>query len=62
VPKETARFQILTPQFVAAAHERGLAMQPWTINEEADLKRILALGVDGINANNPNRLLDLLPS
>ena len=36
-------------------------MQPWTINEEADLKRILALGVDGINTDNPDRLLKLLP-
>jgi glycerophosphoryl diester phosphodiesterase len=44
----------------AAAHERGLAVQPWIINEEADLKRILALGVDGINTDNPDRLLELM--
>lgn len=61
VPEEAAGFQILTPQFVTAAHERGLPVQPWTINEEADLKRILALGVDGINTDNPDRLLRLLP-
>lgn len=61
VPEEAAGFQILTPQFVAAARERGLPVQPWTINEEADLKRILALGVDGINTDNPDRLLRLLP-
>ena len=61
VPEEAAGFQILTPQFVAAARERGLPVQPWTINEEADLKRILALGVDGINTDNPDRLLELLP-
>jgi glycerophosphoryl diester phosphodiesterase len=60
VPEEAAGFQILTPQFVAAAHERGLPVQPWTINEEADLKRILTLGVDGINTDNPDRLLMLL--
>jgi glycerophosphoryl diester phosphodiesterase len=61
VPEEAAGFQILTPQFVAAAHERGLPVQPWTINEEADLKRILALGVDGINTDNPDRLLKQEP-
>jgi glycerophosphoryl diester phosphodiesterase len=60
VPEQAAGFHLLTPQFVAAAHERGLAVQPWTINEEDDLKRILALGVDGINTDNPDRLLDLL--
>lgn len=60
VPEEAAGFHLLTPQFIAAAHERDLAVQPWTINEEADLKRILALGVDGINTDNPDRLLNLL--
>jgi glycerophosphoryl diester phosphodiesterase len=60
VPETFSIFTVLTPQFVAGAHGRGLAVQPWTINDEADLKRILALGVDGINTDNPDRLLNLL--
>ncbi len=60
VPETSGSIHILTPAFVAAAHRRGLAVQPWTINEVADLQRILALGVDGINTDNPDRLLDLL--
>jgi len=60
VPEESGGIHLLTPRFVAAAHRRGLAVQPWTINETEDLKRILALGVDGINTDNPDRLLDLL--
>jgi glycerophosphoryl diester phosphodiesterase len=60
VPEESGGIHLLTPRFVAAAHRRGLAVQPWTINETEDLKRILALGVDGINSDNPDRLLDLL--
>ena len=40
---------------------RGLPIVPWTINEEADLQRMLALGVDGINTDYPDRLLELLP-
>ncbi len=60
VPEDAAGFHILTPQFVAAAHDRGLAVQPWTINEAEDLKRMLALGVDGINTDNPDRLLSML--
>jgi len=46
VPEESGGIHLLTPRFVAAAHRRGLAVQPWTINETEDLKRILALGVD----------------
>ena len=60
VPETSGGIHILTPAFVAAAHRRGLAVQPWTINEAADMQRILALGVDGINTDNPDRLLDLL--
>ena len=60
VPEESGGIHLLTPQFVAAARRRGLAVQPWTINETEDLKRILALGVDGINTDNPDRLFALL--
>jgi glycerophosphoryl diester phosphodiesterase len=60
VPEESGGIYLLTQQFVNAAHRRGLTVIPWTINEEADLVRILALGVDGINTDNPDRLLDLI--
>jgi glycerophosphoryl diester phosphodiesterase len=60
VPEAYYGLRILTPQFVAAAHRRGLAVQPWTIDETADMERILALGVDGINTDNPDRLLPLV--
>ncbi len=60
VPEENGGIQILTDGFVRAAQRRGLAVQPWTINEIDDLQRILALGVDGINTDNPDRLLELL--
>jgi len=60
VPEASGGIHLLTPSFVAAAHRRGLAVQPWTVNETEDLKRILALGVDGINTDNPDRLFALL--
>lgn len=60
VPEQFGRIRLLTPHFIAAAHSRGLAVQPWTINEHNDLQRVLALGVDGINTDYPDRLLALL--
>ena len=60
VPESSGDILLLTPQFVRAAQRRGLAVIPWTIDEIEDLQRILALGVEGINTNNPDRLLDLL--
>ena len=60
VPEKSSGITLLTSELVKAAHRRGLAVQPWTINETADLQRILALQVDGINTDNPDRLLALL--
>ena len=33
---------------VASAHRHGLVVHPWTVNERADMQRVLDLGVDGV--------------
>jgi glycerophosphoryl diester phosphodiesterase len=60
VPEWSGNIHLLTQGFVNAAHRRGLAVQPWTINELEDMQRILALGVDAINTDNPDLLLGLI--
>jgi glycerophosphoryl diester phosphodiesterase len=60
VPEESSGIYLLRQRFVNAAHRRGLSVIPWTINEEDDLRRILALGVDGINTDNPDMLLEMM--
>lgn len=62
VPEARSGIDILTPRFMQAARNRGLAVQPWTINSEADLRRVVALGVDGINTDFPDRLIAILKS
>ncbi len=39
--------------FVAAAHGRGLAVHPWTVDDEPEARRLLALGVDALITNTP---------
>ena len=51
---------MVTPETVAAAHRMGLEMHVWTVNEEAEMRSLLALGVDGIITDFPARLLKLL--
>jgi len=41
---------------VLAAHARGLAVQAYTVNGEAEMERLAALGVDGIITDVPDRL------
>ncbi|MBI2756607.1 MAG: glycerophosphodiester phosphodiesterase [Chloroflexi bacterium] len=50
-------YRMATPEHVAAAHARGQRVNVWTVNEEADLRRAAAAGVDGVITNYPDRAL-----
>jgi glycerophosphoryl diester phosphodiesterase len=60
VPENRFNIQVLTEGFIRTAHSRGMQVHAWTINEPADMRRLLDLGVDGIITDYPDRLLDLL--
>jgi glycerophosphoryl diester phosphodiesterase len=60
VPEYFGNIHVLTQRFVDAAHGRNLEVHAWTINEVADMQRLLDLGVDGIITDYPDRLLGLL--
>ena len=50
----------MTPDFIQAAHERNLAVEPWTINDEATMKKLIEWDVDGIITDRPDLLLKAL--
>ena len=41
---------------IKAAKALGLKVIPWTVNERADMERLIALGVDGLITDHPDRL------
>jgi glycerophosphoryl diester phosphodiesterase len=41
------------------SHHPGLRLVPWTVNQPADMMTLIALGVDGITTDYPNRFLAL---
>jgi len=45
---------------VEAAHARCLEVHPYTVNERAEMVRLLALGVDGIFTDRPDVLRDVV--
>lgn len=53
-------FASVTPAMIADAHELGLPVIPWTVNETADLTTLIDLGVDGIITDYPTRLRAVL--
>lgn len=42
---------------VENAHKRGLKVNCWTANEEADIRRMIEIGCDGIITNYPDRAI-----
>jgi glycerophosphoryl diester phosphodiesterase len=60
VPEYRSGLHVITKRFVRAAHNRDLEVHAWTINEVADMERLLEIGVDGIITDYPDRLLALL--
>jgi glycerophosphoryl diester phosphodiesterase len=53
-------FHNLSPSDLAQAKAVGLSVIPWTINDPAQMQRLIALGVDGIITDYPNRLRALM--
>lgn len=54
-------FRLLTPGLVAQLHQLEIGLVPWTVNEPADLLRVLQYQPRGITTDYPNRLLALRP-
>jgi len=46
----------LTAEYVESVHQYGMAVNVWTVDEPADLARVLNAGVDGVISNCPDRL------
>lgn len=53
-------FADLDAGLVAEAHSLGLRVIPWTVNEPADMERMLAIKVDGMTTDRPDVLRSLL--
>ena len=54
------RYDLVTAAMVKRAHDAGLKVLVWTIDKPARMRRMIAMGVDGIMTDYPARLAALL--
>jgi glycerophosphoryl diester phosphodiesterase len=56
IPPTFAGRPLVTRALLDFAHRQGVQVHVWTINDEAEMEQLLALGVDGIMSDFPGRL------
>ena len=54
VPERLGLTTIVTPHFIDHAHRAGIPVKVWTVNEEADMRRLLGWGADAIISDRPD--------
>jgi glycerophosphoryl diester phosphodiesterase len=60
VPLQLGGRALVDERFLAAAHDRGLQVHVWTVDDPGEATAMLDLGVDGIMTDRPAMLRDLL--
>lgn len=62
VPASAGRLPVVTRRSVGLAHRLGLQVHVWTVNEAAEMHRLLDLGVDGLISDRADTLSQVLTS
>ncbi|HEX2313816.1 MAG TPA: glycerophosphodiester phosphodiesterase [Thermomonospora sp.] len=60
VPYGLGRVPFVTEAFLEQAHDLGLKVHAWTVNQPAEMERLLDLGVDGIMTDDLPALRDVM--
>jgi glycerophosphoryl diester phosphodiesterase len=54
VPEHAGRIRVVSRRFLRHAHNAGLKVQVWTVDDAADMERLLSWGVDALISNRPD--------
>lgn len=60
LPTEELGVVYAKPEFIKNMHNRNVAVQFWTIDDEDEMRELVELGVDGIMTNYPSKLKTVL--
>ncbi|HEY6628952.1 MAG TPA: glycerophosphodiester phosphodiesterase [Acidimicrobiia bacterium] len=62
LPTQVRGIKVVDKRLVDTAHNNGLQVHVWTVNDPAEMESYLDMGVDGIISDRPDLLRDLLIS
>ncbi len=62
VPVKQSGIPVVTKRSVKAAHDLGLQMHVWTIDDPVEIAYVLDLGVDGVMSDDTRALRDVMSS
>ena len=60
VPVRSRQITVVTPEFVRRAHSLGLQVHVWTVDDAAEMRSLLDIGVDGLMSDRVDLLRDVL--
>lgn len=60
VPETWRGMTVVNSAFIERAHEKNIPVQVWTVDDPADMARLLRMGVDGIQTDRPDLLARVL--
>jgi glycerophosphoryl diester phosphodiesterase len=60
VPERAGPLRVVSRRTIDSAHEAGVQVHVWTVNDPADMRRLLDLGVDGLVSDRADLLREVL--
>lgn len=60
VPEVSRGIRVVSPRFIATAHQAGLAVHVWTVNDPAQMVKLFDWGVDAIVTDVPSVAKEIL--
>jgi glycerophosphoryl diester phosphodiesterase len=62
LPRALGTLRVVDRELLREAHRRDIEVHVWTVNDEAEMRQLLDLGVDGLLSDRPDVLRDVLRS
>lgn len=60
VPEFSGSTRVVSPRFVKYAHQAGVVVRVWTVNDEADMRRLIEWEVDALISDRPDLAVEVV--